>query len=118
MLDLIAKYEGIVSTFNVYMYEREGLLLRFKAELILIDNSKVFIKEFIFENRERKYAYHWEDALGNCICRWDNARHWPSISTFPHHKHIEDEVFESTEISIEDVLKSVWSKLKPETDTG
>ena len=31
---MIAKYEGIVSTFNVYMYEREGLLLRFRAELI------------------------------------------------------------------------------------
>jgi hypothetical protein len=21
--------------------------------------------------------------------RWDNAPHWESVSTFPHHKHVE-----------------------------
>ena len=112
MLDLIAEYKNFVKSFHVYEYEQEGELFRFNAQLTLIDDSKIFIKEFVFENRERKYAYHWADSLGNLICRWDNASHWPSISTFPHHKHIGDDVFESTEISITDVLHIVSEKIE------
>jgi len=89
MLDLIAKYEHYIKSFQVHLYEQEGPLFRFKAELQLNDDSKIFIKEYVFKNNERKYAYHWTDASGNLICRWDNASHWPGISAFPHHKHID-----------------------------
>ena len=72
-----------------------------------IYRGKLFIKEYVFENKERKYAYHWTDNAGNLICRWDNAKHWPDISTFPHHKHSGNGVSESTETSVGDVLNRI-----------
>jgi len=70
------------------------------------------IKEYVFENKERKYSYHWTDASGNLICRWGNANHWQGISTSPHHKHTGSEIFESTETSIGDVLNRISEKLE------
>jgi hypothetical protein len=72
MLDLVAKYQYYIKSFQVHLYDREGPLFRFKAELQLKDNSK--------------------------------------ISTFPHHKHIDNGVQESTETSFSDVLESVVQK--------
>jgi hypothetical protein len=77
-------------------------LFRFKAKLQLKDNSKIFIKE---------YAYHWTDTSGKLICRWDTASHWPDISTFPHHKHLNSGVHESTETSFADVLEMIIKNL-------
>ena len=115
MLDLIAKHEKLIKFFHVLLYEKEGKLLRFKAQLIFINDSKLFIKEYVFENKERKYAYHWTDSSESLICRWDNANHWPDISTFPHHKHTDNQVFESTEISFDDVLSIIIKKISTES---
>jgi len=112
MLDLIAKYERFIQSFHVSLYEQEGESLRFKAQLTFTNDSKLFIKEYVFENKERKYAYHWTDTSGNLICRWDNANHWSGISTSPHHKHSGNEVFESTETSVGDVLNRISEKLE------
>jgi len=112
MLDLIAKYERFIKSFHVFLYEQEGEMLRFKAQLTFTNNSDLFIKEYVFENKERKYAYHWADSSGKLICRWDNAKHWPDISTFPHHRHTENEVLESIATSVDDVLNSIIGELE------
>lgn len=112
MLDLFANYQKVVKSFCVSLYEQEGGILRFKAEITFRNDSKLFIKEYVFENKERKYAYHWADASGNLICRWDNAKHWPDISTSPHHKHTRSQVLESTETSVSDVLNRIYEQLE------
>ena len=112
MLDLIARYERFIKSFRMSLYEQEGEMLRFKARLSFTNDSTLFIKEYVFENKERKYAYHWADASGNLISRWDNANHWPDISTSPHHKHTEHGVFESTETSVGDVLNIINEKFE------
>ena len=94
MLDLIDRFKHVIKSFHVFLYEQEGEILRFKSQLTFTNDSNLFIKEYIFKNKERKYAYHWADTSGNLICRWDNSNHWPEISTFPHHKHIGNEVLE------------------------
>ena len=111
MLDLIAGYKRFIKSFHVSLYEQEGESLRIKAQLTFRDDSKLFIKEYVFENKERKYAYHWADTAGKLICRWDNANHWPGISTYPHHKHTGNDVFESIETSVGDVLNNICAKL-------
>ena len=107
MLDLIARHDPFIKSFHVFLHEKEGKSFRFKAQIVFIDNSILHIKEYIFENQERKYAYHWTNSSGDIICRWDNANHWIDILTFPHHKHIGNKVVESTEISLEDVLDNI-----------
>lgn len=104
MLDLIVRHEQYIKSFQVLLYEKEGEIFRFKAEMTFKDESKIFIKEYVFKGSERKYAYHWTDPSGNLICRWDNAAHWPDIITFPHHKHINGAVDASSETSLADVL--------------
>lgn len=115
MLDLIAKHARFIESFHVLLYEREGDSFRFRAEVTFKNKSKVFIKEYVFENLERKYAYHWTDASENLICRWDNSNHWPDISTFPHHKHIGSEIFESTQTNFGDVLDSIIKEIEDNT---
>jgi hypothetical protein len=45
-------------------------MLRFKAQLTFTNDSKLFIKEYVFENKERKYAYHWTDtSVGDVLNR-------------------------------------------------
>jgi hypothetical protein len=94
MLDLIVRHEQFIKSFQVLLYEQEGELFRFKAELIFKDESKIFIKEYVFKGSERKYAYHWPDIL-----------------TFPHHKHINSAVDASSETSLADVLEVIVKTL-------
>lgn len=112
MLNLFASYQKVVKSFCISLYEQEGDILRFKAEITFTNDSKLFIKEYLFENKERKYAYHWADASGNLISRWDNANHWPSISTSPHHKHTGNQVLDSTETSVADVLNRITEQIE------
>ncbi len=35
----------------------------------------------------RKYSFHWQDADGELICRWDNVRHHMDLPNAPHHLH-------------------------------
>ena len=114
MLDLLSRYKRFIKSFHVSSYELEGENYRFKAEVTFTDDSSLSIKEYLFQNYERKYAYHWADSLGNLICRWDNARHWANTSTFPHHKHVGSRVLESTEISLEDVLARISESIEKE----
>jgi len=34
-----------------------------------------------------KYSFHWQDATGQLLKRWDNAAHHPEVLTRPHHVH-------------------------------
>ncbi|MBW2663692.1 MAG: hypothetical protein JRD93_17360 [Deltaproteobacteria bacterium] len=43
MLDLIAKHERFIKSFHVFLYEQEGEMLRFKAQLTFTNNSDLFI---------------------------------------------------------------------------
>jgi len=34
-----------------------------------------------------KYSFHWQDAAGKLLKRWDNAAHHRELSTHPNHLH-------------------------------
>lgn len=42
------------------------------------------------------YAYHYQDKDDNLIFRYDNAPHYPNITSFPHHKHMQKNVEAAT----------------------
>jgi hypothetical protein len=50
----------------------------------------------------RRYAYHISKG-SELIIRWDNAPHHKQIKTYPHHKHINENVLESREVTIDDI---------------
>ncbi len=46
------------------------------------------------------------------IVRWDSAPHHRQIKTFPNHKHSKEEVLESKEVEIEEILKELERMIK------
>ena len=66
--------------------------LRVKAELN--DGSIVELFEYVTESSGRivkqKYSFHWQDARGNLVARWDNAPHHRDLPNAPHHSHPQD----------------------------
>lgn len=77
-----------------------------KVSVKLIDNSDLFITEYVDEE-ERNYTYHWQDENKEMILRWDNAPYHKNISTFPHHSHKPDGIFESFDITLNDIFKII-----------
>ncbi len=64
----------------------------------------IVITEFISNGLIIKYSYV---LLKNkvLIMRYDNAPHHRKISTYPHHKHLEDKVFPVEKWSIEAFIR-------------
>lgn len=63
----------------------------YRYKIHLYDGSLVELTERLVEGkgelRRSKYRFHWQTRDGLLIKRWDNAKHHPEISTFPHHLH-------------------------------
>jgi hypothetical protein len=64
------------------------------------------VKDIQFPYR-LKYRFHFMDKFGNLIFRYDNAKHFPELDSFPHHKHMPNEVIPSGEPDISSVLKEI-----------
>ncbi|QTA82642.1 putative Genome sequencing data, contig C327 [Desulfamplus magnetovallimortis] len=54
-----------------------------------------------------KYRYQYMNELMEQIFRYDNAPHHSNINTFPHHKHEKEEIKESGEPTLSDVLTEI-----------
>ncbi|MBI5838556.1 MAG: hypothetical protein HZB19_00505 [Chloroflexi bacterium] len=59
-----------------------------------------------------KYRYHYMDDAQNLIFRYDNAPHHPQIESFPHHKHLADNVQASQEPDLRIVLFEIMQYSK------
>ena len=114
MHEILNRFDDIIDSWKIILHEREGDNYRTKIEINFSDGSKLFAKEYVFEGEDRKYSYHWSDREENLLVRWDNAKHWREISTFPHHKHIKTpkRVEPSNEVSLDDILNFIESQIK------
>ncbi len=113
MLRALNKFPEIILSYKVTKFEQFGAFFKLRAEVELIDRSKLFIRETVLDETNRKYAYHWQDRDGKLIIRWDNAPDW-EVGTFPHHKHMgkEDRVEPSYERTLEQVMAILAKRLE------
>lgn len=74
-----------------------------KIKAVLKENCLLYITELHTRNYQ-KYSYHCQKNNGDLIVRWDNMPHWKGMTTYPHHKHENDEVSPSYRVTIADVL--------------
>lgn len=99
-----------VSRWTVLREEVQGDMGLFRYRLNLKDNGLLEMFELFRVVKQRveveKYSFHWQDAEGNLLKRWDNATHHPEISTTPHHIHdgSEENVQPHKPISAEEAL--------------
>ena len=89
-------------------------LLRLRADLI--NSDKLHIRESWEEEILLRYAYYWLKHNDELRIGWDNAPHHPEVSTRPHHKHVErqENIQESQETNLEDVLRVIKKHLEEE----
>jgi hypothetical protein len=113
VLKVFRKYSSIILSYRITKLEQIGHLLRLRAEIELLDHSRLFVRETVLGAAKRKYSYHWQDKHGKLLIRWDNAPDWDT-ETFPHHKHISEErnVELSHERTLEQVLAYLSNSLK------
>jgi hypothetical protein len=62
-----------------------------------------------------KYRYQYMNEHREMIFRYDNAPHHRHLGTFPHHKHISDDVRESSEPDLEDILLEIAQAVRENT---
>ncbi len=117
---MIASYfKDIERIFNEYDYILETYIITKDAfsdekgfvegELFFIDESRMsFVEVLDFGKNEKiKYSYHYMNQNNELVFRYDNAKHYPALKNFPHHKHIKDDVIESKEPDIRFILKEI-----------
>ncbi|MEH1808281.1 toxin TumE [Nostoc sp.] len=113
--------QAIVQCPNLYVerYEEENLtslrvnlrirlrlaqthLLEINEAIVITDNQLEFLD----------YRYHFQDERNCLVFRYDSTPHFPDISTFPHHKHLPNDVISSQKPEIIQVLKEATELLK------
>ncbi len=90
----------------------------FEAELQFFDGSHLSLTERLEEAPGRdilrtNYKFHYQTAAEQLIFRYDNAPHHPEIATFPHHKHIGEDVLAAQPPDLTDVLAEIDGLLYP-----
>ncbi|MGK5090539.1 DUF6516 family protein [Deltaproteobacteria bacterium TL4] len=53
------------------------------------------------------YRYHCQDEQHHLIFRYDSTPHFPDLTSFPHHKHLSNDVVACEKPSIEKVLEEI-----------
>jgi hypothetical protein len=88
ILDLIAEFSSVISNYHIIKYRYFSASSELVIEIEFIDDSKLFVKDYLFADGKRKYSFHWQHAEGHCIYRWDNVPHHQNTGTFPFHRHV------------------------------
>ena len=107
---LAEEFKEIIKEVKVLKYDSFGDSFSLVALITFKDGSRLYVRDY-FIQKKHKYSYHWQDAEGNLIIRWDNSPHHKNIKTFPHHRHRGDVVEESYETTLEEVLKFIRDTL-------
>lgn len=112
--EIFSLYKDIITDYEIQSFCVEKGSYELIAVLTFLDSSELYVKEYLFRDNTRKYAYHWQTSKGKLIVRWDNARHWESIHTYPHHKHYKKVkvVQPSEEHTLEQVIEVINKELK------
>lgn len=85
-----------VASFRVVKERIAGSDGYLRGQITFTNSTRLEFAEYIRRNQHEvieviTYSYHWADASGVCIQRWDNTPHFPGLANFPHHIHIGSE---------------------------
>lgn len=90
----------------------DGSFEQIKADVHLVDGSRLHINQVYMRGELRKYAYYRLSPTGEVIQGWDNAPHHPEIASYPHPLHQENAVLRSQVRSLADVLALLEAELQ------
>jgi len=107
----------IIQSHEVAFDKRDAHIGAIRGDLALVDESRLHLREYVNLEADPvrlKYAYHYQDAEGNFIFRYDNTPHYPELPNSPHHKHEQTEatVKPSNAPTLKEVLAEIELRLK------
>lgn len=84
--------DPLVTAFQVTRERQTPIAGYMRARLTIRDGSRLEFSEYVRQVAEDRievgtYSYHWADAQGKLIRRWDNTPHFPDLPGYPHHVH-------------------------------
>ena len=110
--------DPLIADFRIL---RERIMLNdghLRAHLTLEDGSMLEFSEYVQQTSTDQletiiYSYHWANAEGQLLKRWDNTPHYPGVPNFPHHIHDGkiDAVIPGKPINIFQVLDTITADL-------
>jgi len=57
MHELLQQYHEIIAHYEILEYEVENSNIRLKLVVTLVDQSRLFAREYVFEGERRKYSF-------------------------------------------------------------
>ena len=121
LLNILTRYldnieHSILRVENAYIehYEEEifggnranlRIRIRFSNGYLLELNEAVLVEKE--EIQHLHYRYHFQDRDNNLIFRYDNTPHFPHPLSYPHHKHLAEQVVPTENILIPGVIEEV-----------
>lgn len=115
-LENVIDSSDLIRTKLIHKDKRSDQIGYLRADLYMHDGSVLYVREFVISHPEVTkdvYAYHYQDSFGRLIFRYDNARHFPQLPTFPHHKHTPSGIIAVAEPKLEDVLCEIALLIEP-----
>lgn len=117
--DILSRY---LEDIEAVVKRLEGAYVeRYEEEILASNRISVririrFITGYLFELNEAaiveanqfrrlNYRYHFQDRQNNLVFRYDNTPHFPDLESFPHHKHLRNNVVSSEEPSVIKVIE-------------
>jgi hypothetical protein len=94
-LETLIRTTGIVQSSRVTYDKRSTYVGYVRGEIYFLDASCLHLREYVNTERGAEryvYAYHYQRPDGSLIFRYDNTRHYRALPTFPHHKHLADDM--------------------------
>lgn len=88
LFEILRPYRDIIRDVRVERFRSIETAHELRALVVFRDGSVLHIRDYVFRDGSRKYAYHWQSRSGRLRRRWDNSGHWPEVPTHPHHVHI------------------------------
>ncbi len=103
--------KSLIKSYSIHDFRKSETAYYMDLRIDFIDSSEIYIREYV-DHDHRKYSFHWKKSNGELIILWDNAPHFPQLTTFPHHKHMENnEVRESHDITFDEVMKYIKERI-------
>jgi hypothetical protein len=85
----------VVQSHNITFDKRGPHAGYVRGDVFFSDSSQLHFREFVNTQagiHRFTYVYHYQAADGARIFRYDDTPHFPTLSSFPHHKHLSGEV--------------------------
>jgi len=88
LYEVLARHADIIREVTIERFRYIDIAHELRASIALPDGSVLHVRDYLFRDGTRKYAYHWQTRRGRLRRRWDNSGHWPDLPSHPHHVYV------------------------------